>query len=412
MSNSRTARAQIQKMARGSKYNPSFYYVHGFLVGLAVSPEMIPLDKWLDALFVDLHLPKSDKMPEMNGLLWQYKEVMEKCVDGTIKLPAQCKLSPTNFKASLHAEEPLPQWCSGFVAALDMIDGRSLSEEQEEVLLLGRTVFLDFTDYGRLKQRLKMFGESWQATALDMRRNLVGHLLDMLALIHFGFEEDEDIEMFSPDEVPDHVMEEFEEMLDFALYDDSKEAEQLVEEMIASYEATVGAEFIEQNRGHFWLIDDTRPYMMLKYRQARLKFTHTDLAGAISEFQDLLSLNPSDNQNVRSVLANLLILAADWPSLSLLLEEYNEDEGLAMEASRALMLFADEGDSQAARVAKKRMHNANKHAVKYLTGQTKSKGLPEMYSPGHCSEAEVYLYDYGKEAWRSVDGALFWLRRK
>jgi protein involved in temperature-dependent protein secretion len=182
--------------------------------------------------------------------------------------------------------------------------------------------------------------------------------------------------------------------------------------MIVSYGAVVGADFFKQNRGHFWLIANTRPYMMLKYRRAQLKFAHGDLADAISEFQDLISLNPEDNQNVRSILASMLIMAADWSRLSQLLNEYNEDEGLALEASRALMLYANEGDSEAARVAKKRMHSANKHAVKYLTGQTKSKGLPEMYSLGQASEAEVYLGDFGKEAWRSVAGALFWLRRK
>ncbi|MFT4940649.1 MAG: hypothetical protein ACI88A_003706 [Paraglaciecola sp.] len=412
MSNSRTARTQIKKMAQASVNKPSFYYVHGFFVGLAVSPEMLPFSKWLNVLFVDLHFPESEEMPDMNGLMWQYNQVMDECIDSTIKLPAQCKLSPTNFKASLQADEPLPQWCSGFITALDLIDERALSEEQKDALLLGRTVFSDFTDYAQLKRRLSMFGESWQATALEMRRNLAAHLVDMLAMLRFGFEDDEDSDWLSPDEVPDSAMEEFEEMLDFALYDDSKEAEQLVESLIESYEATVGAAFFEENRGHFWLMDDTRPYMMLRYRRARTKFTHGHLDSAIREFQDLIGLNPNDNQNVRSVLANLLIVAADWPTLAQLLEEYCEDESLPLEASRALMLYAQKGDSEAARVAKQRMKNANKHAVKYLTGQAKSKGLPEHYTPGQASEAEVYQHDFAKEAWRSVAGALFWLRRK
>jgi hypothetical protein len=59
----------------------------------------------------------------------------------------------------------------------------------------------------------------------------------------------------------------------------------------------------------------------------------------------------------------------------------------------------------------KKMHQSNKHAIKYLTGQKKAKHTSEFYQTGDAPEAEMYVAEYAKQAWRSVPEALFWLRK-
>jgi yecA family protein len=117
MFNSRTARTQIKKLASISTNNPSFYFVHGFFVGLAINPETIPPSTWLPKLFGELNVVDEKQLGNMDGVMWQCNKVMQQAIDFSIKLPAQCKLSPANFAESLKSDAPLPQWCNGLLTA-------------------------------------------------------------------------------------------------------------------------------------------------------------------------------------------------------------------------------------------------------------------------------------------------------
>jgi hypothetical protein len=90
-----------------------------------------------------------------------------------------------------------------------------------------------------------------------------------------------------------------------------------------------------------------------------------------------------------------------------LLALYADEISLSILPAKALMLYAQEGDSAKAKQAKKEMHQSNKHAIKYLTWQKKAKHTTEYYQPSDASEAEMYVAEYAKEAWRSLPGRCF-----
>ena len=74
----------------------------------------------------------------------------------------------------------------------------------------------------------------------------------------------------------------------------------------------LGEKFFKENKGRFWVMIESRPYMT-----ARLGFAHCleDLDWndeAINEYNKLIELNPSDNQGVRYALASLLLFTRKY----------------------------------------------------------------------------------------------------
>ena len=94
-----------------------------------------------------------------------------------------------------------------------------------------------------------------------------------------------------------------------------------------------------------------------------------------------------------------------------LLAQFNEPS-LPVLGGKALLAYYNDPKGEEASRAKRALLDANKYVLKYLTGQKKVKHFRGMYSPGSADEAELYIMEHGKEAWRSVAGALFWLRAK
>ncbi|WP_024604316.1 MULTISPECIES: hypothetical protein [unclassified Pseudoalteromonas] len=176
-------------------------------------------------------------------------------------------------------------------------------------------------------------------------------------------------------------------------------------------EGLITKQYIKDNTGHFWGLHETRPYMMLRAHRAKINALHGYTQKAQSELEDLLKLNPNDNQANRFLLMNCLIINKEWEKLDALLADFDFQE-LHTTASLALSAFVKHGDSKPANDYKKMLKQQSKHFVKILTGQEKLKEQPPYYSPGSKEEVGVYLDSLGKQAWISVPASLFWLRKK
>jgi tetratricopeptide (TPR) repeat protein len=165
-----------------------------------------------------------------------------------------------------------------------------------------------------------------------------------------------------------------------------------------------------EQAGHFWGLIETRPYMRAREGLAQSLVERRRPAEAAEHFQEMLRLNPGDNQGVRYTLVNVLIsLSRDAEALDLL-DRYREGSAL-MEFPRALLCFRREGDALEARRALKRALQANRFVPRMLL---RDRGLPfsdGMYSPGSEEEADVY-FDLARETWAGTPGALDWLRKR
>jgi tetratricopeptide (TPR) repeat protein len=177
---------------------------------------------------------------------------------------------------------------------------------------------------------------------------------------------------------------------------------------VAAGERSLGEEFIRENRGHFWLLLETRPYMRAMEQLAGLLRGEGISLDAIRVYERMLELNPNDNQGVRDPLLGLYLETGDLTGARELLEKFNEDASANFAWARVLERFLA-GAHGEARKALKQARRANGHVELYLAGRKPlPKRLPEMYSLGSEEEAALCV-GYLSGAWAAHQEAVFWL---
>jgi tetratricopeptide (TPR) repeat protein len=188
-----------------------------------------------------------------------------------------------------------------------------------------------------------------------------------------------------------------------------KEALHLYEQGAAAGERALGRIAFEQEVGHFWGILETRPYMRARLGLAHALWTAGRRDEAVRHLQDMLRLNPNDNQGVRYTLAGFLLFLDRDDDLDRLLRRYDE-ESAAWAYTRALLIFRRQGDMLEARQALKKAKKTNKHVPDYLLGRKfPPPQEPGYYSPGDESEALNYVGSF-LAGWKATPGAVAWLR--
>jgi len=366
---------------------------------------MVNVADWMPDLFGRGVFETIESDAQLDGVKQLYNMTMEKVMAQDLKLPAKCVLSKKDFVGSLNKDQPLPQWCRGALKALKFIDKRRLNADQKQQLTWLIDILTGFTSLSKAKQQFDKLGRDYQYNAFEFKRLLTTYLDNTIYEMRFA-----DGVISDPDE-PDQLTDGLDSFIDFALQHDGKEVIGDIDSVVEVIEKSMGMGFFEQHSGFFWGLVETRPYMRLRARRAQLNFQHGQADKAIDELQQLLVLNPNDNQANRYPLANYLVVTKRWQALEQLNQQYPE-QSLLMLAPLTLASFAQTGDSKQSQKLKIALKQANNNFVLYITGARKVPNQKfNAYSVGDKTEVFCYLELAGKQAWRSVDGALFWLRQ-
>ncbi|WP_304180936.1 UPF0149 family protein [Pseudoalteromonas prydzensis] len=405
-------RNNVIKLSELSTKQPNYYFIQGYLMGLGALPQLLPPSEWQPDLFGDINLQKESELKYLESLMALYNQSMDKVIQNELKMPAKCSLSKQDYRDSLKPNMPLPSYCKGVLQALKNIDKRMLDAGQKQSLNNLSSVLKAFSSE---KAAAKEFGEFAQYNAQEYKRNYVYFMADAIFELRFSndltLSDDDEAEFNSTflDEEPN----EFDELLELVLANTELKALEPIQMLLDIMESgLITKQFIKDNTGHFWGLHETRPYMMLRAHRAKIHALHGYTQKAQSELEELLKLNPNDNQANRFLLMNCLIIEKQWDKLDALLADFDFQE-LHATASRALSAFVMHGDSKPANEYKKMLQQQNKHFTKILTGQEKLKEQqPPYFSPGSKEEVAVYLDSLGKQAWISVPASLFWLRKK
>jgi tetratricopeptide (TPR) repeat protein len=188
-----------------------------------------------------------------------------------------------------------------------------------------------------------------------------------------------------------------------------EEARALWEQAVRAAAAALGKRAFVEDVGHFWGLLETRPYMRARHGLAQCLWHLGDRAGAIAHFQELLRLNPNDNQGVRYQLAACLLEAGENDALEELLARYPDDAAAVWAWSSALLKFRRSGDAVASRKALRDAVARNPHVPGYVLCEKKlPRHLPDYIGFGDEPEAIAYAAEHG-DAWRGTRGALDWL---
>jgi tetratricopeptide (TPR) repeat protein len=192
---------------------------------------------------------------------------------------------------------------------------------------------------------------------------------------------------------------------------DSESAGRLFELGMAAGERALGPAAFAETAGHFWGVLETRPYMRAREGLAQSLVERKRYAEAAEHLQEMLRLNPEDNQGVRHSLVNVLIALDRDAEAWELLDRYAEDHLALLEYPRALLRFRAEGDSLEARRALKRAVQANRLVPGILLHTRAITRGFSHFAPGREEEAAFYVI-LALGTWAGTEGALDWLRKR
>jgi len=182
-------------------------------------------------------------------------------------------------------------------------------------------------------------------------------------------------------------------------------------EGVAAGERALGQKYFKENAGHFWGLLVTRPYMRALEGVASCLWQLGRKEEALSNYNELLRLNPGDNQGIRYVLADLLLSLNRDAELAKLLRQYRGDWSAVWLYTRALLTFRKSGPSPKADRALQEALEENQHVPTYLTGKKRIPNrLPDYIGFGDEAEAVVYAAHH-LNYWRRTPGAVEWLER-
>jgi tetratricopeptide (TPR) repeat protein len=186
-----------------------------------------------------------------------------------------------------------------------------------------------------------------------------------------------------------------------------KEAIRALERAVQAGERSLGAEFFAGNKGHFWLIIETRPYMRARAELAALHRSEGHTRKAIDHYEALLELNPNDNQGVRYPLVGCYLAANELGKARKLFQQYDE-ESATFAWARVLERYLAH-DASGARSALAKARKVNRFVELYLSSvKSLPDDMPDSYAPGSEEEAVLCVVDV-LPAWGRHQKAIFWL---
>ena len=189
---------------------------------------------------------------------------------------------------------------------------------------------------------------------------------------------------------------------------DAEESYDLYAKGVAAGERLLGEQFFKEEAGHFWGIIETRPYMRARFGMAEALEEMERTDEAISHYQEMLRLNPNDNQAVREVLLACLLATKRTEEAEALLKQYKESGMAVWSYGRALLTFIQKGDNATARKQLANAIKVNPFVPEYLLDDELMPPLPQSYRIGSKEEALVCA-DVLQCAWETTPDALDWL---
>ena len=160
-------------------------------------------------------------------------------------------------------------------------------------------------------------------------------------------------------------------------------------------------------KGHCWGMTETRPYMRARACLAACLWDVGYYDKAISHYQEMLELNPNDNQGLRYILSTHYLNLEMIDELKALLANYPDDSSPFFLYTTALLAFR--GKSPSADDAAREAIACNRYIPAFLKGRIKLRENNQGYiTAGGCDEAIEYVNN-NVLAWIRTPGAIDWL---
>lgn len=160
----------------------------------------------------------------------------------------------------------------------------------------------------------------------------------------------------------------------------------------------------------FWSYLPSRPFLRAMQGKAQALWGVGRRSEALETFQEMLRLNPNDNQGVRDVVVPMLIEMNRDDEAWKILNFYKNEGSCFSDFNRALLEFRRSGDGAKSQKALRKAMKTNRYAVTEILRDRPSIELPDSYTWQSPEEAQCYV-DLARGAWKMTSGALAWLRK-
>jgi tetratricopeptide (TPR) repeat protein len=200
-------------------------------------------------------------------------------------------------------------------------------------------------------------------------------------------------------------------IMDFADFDLDERIEML-KKLVKTGERKLGKKCLEEDAGYFWGLLETRPYMRVRSQLALRLMEAERLEESVAEHEEMLKLNPSDNQGIRYGLLACYLRLKELDGAQRLFTEYSDDVkyGAIFAWGYVLERFLA-GELDDAKKALAKAEKINGYATVYFIGHRKlPKTIPGAYSPGSREEA-IIAWDILRPAWQAHPEAQAWVKK-
>lgn len=202
----------------------------------------------------------------------------------------------------------------------------------------------------------------------------------------------------------------------FVLLGDEKamslaESRAYFEEGVRAGRRAIGESPFEEAVGHFWGLLETRPYMRARARLATVLWDSGERKSAMEHLEDMLRLNPGDNQGNRYLLLGMLIQENDEVAVERLFRAYPDDASAEWLYDKALWLIVRRAPVDEISLALDDAIAANALVPQSLLGRKRTrKVLPGGDRAADEFEADAYAL-LARDRWVAAAGALEHLRQ-
>jgi len=195
---------------------------------------------------------------------------------------------------------------------------------------------------------------------------------------------------------------------------------EFLEQGVKAGERAIHPDQLERYKGQLGSLLEARPYLRARARLAEYLWILNRREEAAQQAEELLRLDALDRAGIRSLLLPALLAAGDYTRAENLVNAFPQDTSAAWTYSKALLLYARQGDGPGARRALRDAFDANP-LVPLLVVLSSSRGLAEAAAevadelPDEFSHMRVLIDEavhyltISSRSWEQVEGAAEWL---
>ena len=174
-------------------------------------------------------------------------------------------------------------------------------------------------------------------------------------------------------------------------------------------ERALGEKFMKENKGHFWGLIETRPYMRAKAGVADCLYAKNRMNAAIEVYREMIELNPNDNQGVRYLLSTILLSKKDLSDYASFIKKFDGEDCALWHYNNALYHFKKLGKSAKSDTELMKAYKFNPYVMDFMLGLKElPEEMPQFIGRGDENEAAAYIFD-AIHTWGKTNGALDWM---